>query len=192
MPLNSIPPTTTVAGLRAFIIAYSRPCGPSRLTRRPPSAHARALRRNEARGGAELSGRRGLCRPPARRRRRLLGRRHTWQPGASRSWRALRVGRSLTPPRSRRAQDDLVPLIEAGVKGFKCFLIESGVDEFPCVDEDDLRKALAKLEVRRPATCRKLTLNAHRLTRATPPSVPPPGPRRAAPVPRRDGRANSG
>lgn len=43
---------------------------------------------------------------------------------------------------------DIKPLIEAGVKGFKCFLIESGVEEFPCVDEDDLRKALAELEVR--------------------------------------------
>ncbi|KAL7414704.1 allantoinase [Mrakia frigida] len=41
---------------------------------------------------------------------------------------------------------DIKPLIEAGVKGFKCFLIESGVEEFPCVDEDDLRKALAELE----------------------------------------------
>lgn len=34
--------------------------------------------------------------------------------------------------------DDLVPLLDAGVKGFKCFLINSGVDEFPCVSEDDL------------------------------------------------------
>lgn len=51
------------------------------------------------------------------------------------------------------AQDDLVPLIKAGVKGFKCFLIESGVDEFPCVDEDDLRKALSKLEVRCASLC---------------------------------------
>ena len=46
-------------------------------------------------------------------------------------------------------QGDIKPLIEAGVKGFKCFLIESGVEEFPCVDEHDLRKALAELEVRR-------------------------------------------
>ncbi|KAK8846825.1 allantoinase [Kwoniella newhampshirensis] len=28
-------------------------------------------------------------------------------------------------------QNELVPLLTAGVKGFKCFLIESGVDEFP-------------------------------------------------------------
>lgn len=77
-----------------------------------------------------------------------------------------------------------MPLVEAGVKGFKCFLIESGVNEFPCVDESDLRKALKQLEVssRCPMarTC-KLTSSA-RLA----------GPRRASFVPRRDGRGHSG
>ncbi|CAG8835472.1 17598_t:CDS:2, partial [Racocetra persica] len=34
-------------------------------------------------------------------------------------------------------QNDLVPLINAGVKGFKGFLINSGVDEFPCVNVQD-------------------------------------------------------
>ncbi|RAL62001.1 hypothetical protein DID88_002490 [Monilinia fructigena] len=29
--------------------------------------------------------------------------------------------------------DELLPLVEAGVRGFKGFLIESGVDEFPAV-----------------------------------------------------------
>ncbi|CDO77124.1 hypothetical protein BN946_scf184606.g6 [Trametes cinnabarina] len=43
-------------------------------------------------------------------------------------------------------QSHLKPLVEAGVKGFKCFLIESGVD-FPCVDESDLRAAMAELQV---------------------------------------------
>ncbi|KAI6040281.1 hypothetical protein EDC04DRAFT_2894264 [Pisolithus marmoratus] len=43
-------------------------------------------------------------------------------------------------------QKDLKPLIAAGVKGFKCFLIESGVDEFPCVDEHDLRNHLEELQ----------------------------------------------
>lgn len=43
-------------------------------------------------------------------------------------------------------QDDLVPLLKAGVRGFKCFLIESGVDEFPCVQEEDLDKACKALE----------------------------------------------
>ncbi|KAJ2957251.1 hypothetical protein NUW54_g14615 [Trametes sanguinea] len=43
-------------------------------------------------------------------------------------------------------QIHLKPLVGAGVKGFKCFLIESGVDEFPCVDESDLRAAMAELQ----------------------------------------------
>lgn len=47
-----------------------------------------------------------------------------------------------------RTQDDLVPLAKAGVKGFKCFLMESGVDEFPCVTEKDVLKAMPKLVVR--------------------------------------------
>ncbi|KAG0142519.1 hypothetical protein CROQUDRAFT_67107 [Cronartium quercuum f. sp. fusiforme G11] len=43
-------------------------------------------------------------------------------------------------------EDDLLPLVDAGVKGFKCFLIESGVDEFPCVTADDLLKAMPKIQ----------------------------------------------
>jgi allantoinase len=39
----------------------------------------------------------------------------------------------------------LAPLDEAGVVGFKCFLIESGVEEFPHVTERDLRAALPEL-----------------------------------------------
>src|SRR5436309_2786671 len=39
----------------------------------------------------------------------------------------------------------LDPLIDAGVRGFKCFLVPSGVDEFPAVAEDDLRRALPVL-----------------------------------------------
>ncbi|GMG39186.1 unnamed protein product [Ambrosiozyma monospora] len=30
--------------------------------------------------------------------------------------------------------DDLVPLIQAGVRGFKGFMMDSGVDEFPMID----------------------------------------------------------
>ena len=41
---------------------------------------------------------------------------------------------------------DLVPLLDAGVKGFKCFLINSGVDEFPHVTEDDLVTACDALK----------------------------------------------
>ena len=37
---------------------------------------------------------------------------------------------------------DLDALLDAGVRGFKCFLVASGVDEFPAVDEGDLRQAL--------------------------------------------------
>ena len=37
---------------------------------------------------------------------------------------------------------ELDALVEAGVRGFKCFLAPSGVDEFPAVDEADLRLAM--------------------------------------------------
>ena len=40
---------------------------------------------------------------------------------------------------------ELRPLAEAGVLGFKCFLVPSGVDEFAHVDEADLRRALPVL-----------------------------------------------
>jgi allantoinase len=40
---------------------------------------------------------------------------------------------------------ELDALVDAGVRGFKCFLVPSGVDEFPAVDEADLRRALAVL-----------------------------------------------
>lgn len=43
-------------------------------------------------------------------------------------------------------QDDLIPMVDAGVKGFKCFLMESGVEEFPSVTETDLHPALEKLQ----------------------------------------------
>jgi len=40
---------------------------------------------------------------------------------------------------------ELEPLVERGVRGFKCFLIHSGVDEFPHVTEDDLQTAMPEL-----------------------------------------------
>ncbi|KAN0111598.1 allantoinase [Russula decolorans] len=43
-------------------------------------------------------------------------------------------------------QDQLGALVDAGVKGFKCFMIESGVEEFPCVSESDLRPAMSMLK----------------------------------------------
>jgi allantoinase len=41
--------------------------------------------------------------------------------------------------------DELSKLYDAGVVGFKCFLIHSGVDEFPNVTEQDLRIAMQEL-----------------------------------------------
>src|SRR6202789_2205019 len=40
---------------------------------------------------------------------------------------------------------ELRPLWDAGVFGFKCFLVPSGVDEFPHVTEKDLRAAMPVL-----------------------------------------------
>jgi allantoinase len=37
---------------------------------------------------------------------------------------------------------ELDALVDAGVRGFKCFLVPSGVDEFPAVDDRDLRRAM--------------------------------------------------
>jgi allantoinase len=41
--------------------------------------------------------------------------------------------------------EDLKPLHEAGVFGFKCFLLHSGVDEFPAVSTAELEAALREL-----------------------------------------------
>ena len=40
---------------------------------------------------------------------------------------------------------ELAALFDAGVVGFKCFLIHSGVDEFPNVTEEDLRAVMPEL-----------------------------------------------
>ncbi|WP_432092919.1 allantoinase AllB [Streptomyces sp. bgisy100] len=40
---------------------------------------------------------------------------------------------------------DLRPLHDAGVFGFKCFLLHSGVDEFPPLGPDELERAMAEL-----------------------------------------------
>ncbi len=40
---------------------------------------------------------------------------------------------------------ELKPLLNAGVRGFKCFLIHSGVDEFPHVKEANLLEAMPEL-----------------------------------------------
>ena len=41
--------------------------------------------------------------------------------------------------------EQLAPLARAGVLGFKCFLVASGIEEFPPVSESDLRGAMTRL-----------------------------------------------
>ncbi|KAH6689741.1 allantoinase [Plectosphaerella plurivora] len=42
--------------------------------------------------------------------------------------------------------DELLPLVEAGVRGFKGFLIESGVEEFPAISSKDIALAMETLK----------------------------------------------
>ena len=77
--------------------------------------HPADHRRGRPRGQAAR--RRGA----AVRRRRVLGRRRAGQPRSS------------------------SPLHDAGVVGFKCFLLPSGVDEFPPLDRDGLHDAMATI-----------------------------------------------
>ncbi|MBV9084052.1 MAG: allantoinase AllB [Acidobacteriaceae bacterium] len=39
-------------------------------------------------------------------------------------------------------EDQLIPLARAGVRGYKCFLVDSGVAEFPMITEADLARAM--------------------------------------------------
>src|SRR3989442_11867992 len=41
--------------------------------------------------------------------------------------------------------DQLAPLARAGVRGFKCFLVPSGIDEFPPVGESQVRPAMTNV-----------------------------------------------
>ncbi|KAI5117578.1 hypothetical protein M0805_005640 [Coniferiporia weirii] len=43
-------------------------------------------------------------------------------------------------------EHELKSLSEDGAKGFKCFMIESGVEEFPCVSGENIRKAMQALK----------------------------------------------
>ena len=43
-------------------------------------------------------------------------------------------------------KDQLRPMIDEGICGFKCFMIHSGVDEFGFVNEADIRAALVELQ----------------------------------------------
>lgn len=51
-------------------------------------------------------------------------------------------------PANARDADELRGMLDAGVCGFKAFLVPSGVDEFPCVGEAELRAALPVLASR--------------------------------------------
>ncbi|MGH9871826.1 MAG: allantoinase AllB [Pyrinomonadaceae bacterium] len=82
MPLNSVPPTTTIAGLREKLAAARSQCSVD------------------------------------------VG-----------FWGGVVPGNA----------GEIAALYDDGVVGFKCFLIHSGVDEFPNVTEDDLRQALPEL-----------------------------------------------
>jgi allantoinase len=42
-------------------------------------------------------------------------------------------------------EDELAPLSRAGARGFKCFLVPSGIDEFPAVGEAELRGAMLRI-----------------------------------------------
>lgn len=42
--------------------------------------------------------------------------------------------------------EDLIPLVKAGVRGFKGFLIESGVDNFPAITKQYINRAFEKLQ----------------------------------------------
>lgn len=44
-----------------------------------------------------------------------------------------------------RNEADLLPLVAEGVFGFKCFLVDSGVDEFPPVSAGEMERAMAVL-----------------------------------------------
>lgn len=48
-------------------------------------------------------------------------------------------------PQNANDAAELRAIYDAGAFGFKCFLVPSGVDEFPCVTESDLRAALPVL-----------------------------------------------
>ncbi|KAL8287081.1 hypothetical protein RQP46_004087 [Phenoliferia psychrophenolica] len=70
-------------------------------------------------------------------------------------------------------ENDLVPLAKAGVKGFKCFLIESGVDEFPCVSEEEVLVAMPKLVEASSLFLFHAELDAHSPSHPTPPPATP-------------------
>lgn len=64
---------------------------------------------------------------------------------------------------------DLLPMAQAGVLGFKCFLIDSGIEEFGWVGEPELRSAMEELSRLR------VPLLVHAEVAGPMPAAPPPG-----------------
>lgn len=58
---------------------------------------------------------------------------------------------------------DLLPLVKAGVRGFKCFLINSGVEEFPHVSPEDVKIAMDTLKDSGSMLMFHAELDAHEL-----------------------------
>lgn len=58
----------------------------------------------------------------------------------------LNYDQSKHKQRNVSSQLELRPMIQAGVAGFKCFLIHSGVEEFPHVTDRDLHTAMRQLQ----------------------------------------------
>jgi allantoinase len=54
-------------------------------------------------------------------------------------------GAAPCPENTRGRHEGLAKVLAAARSGFKCFLVPSGVDEFPYVREDDVRAALVQL-----------------------------------------------
>jgi allantoinase len=41
---------------------------------------------------------------------------------------------------------EISPMVHAGVVGFKAFMVHSGIDEFPHVEEEHIRAAMSELK----------------------------------------------
>ncbi len=142
MPLNSLPPTTTVPNLHAKLRM-------ARFGVEPGDADEEALLAaldEQADGEDRLLYQ--LRRP--RLDSKLGG---LWCDLGF--WGGLvpdnKVGQGAVRPKQcvteTPSQSSLTTLLDQGVKGFKCFMIDSGVDEFPMVTEEDIEEAFEVLSV---------------------------------------------
>lgn len=62
-----------------------------------------------------------------------------------RCWVDVGLWGGAVPDNTARGGDRLRRIFRRGALGFKCFMVPSGVDEFPYLREDDVRAALAQL-----------------------------------------------